>query len=257
MGLPNLSAQNLKQALVELGVGEGDDLLIHSALQLLGRPEGGEGMYLEVLEKLIGLEGTIAVPAFSFAFARGEDHDPSSSPSEAMGVFSELVRKDPRATRTQHPMQSLALIGKHSSELAELKTASAFDDGSAFDRMLEMDFKLLLMGAEIQAASIVHYSEQRAEVPYRYWKDFKGRVRANKNWEMGSYRMFVRDLEMNPELKLAPIQNRLEAKGNWKSVLVNYGEMAVCSLKAFVAATDELLESDPWSLVGNREKLKI
>ena len=37
--------------------------------------------------------------------------DPASTPSVDMGVFSELVRQQPAALRTTHPMQSLAVLG--------------------------------------------------------------------------------------------------------------------------------------------------
>lgn len=257
MSLPKLSAKQLSAAIKGVGVQKGDGLLIHSALQFLGQPEKGPKLYLEVIKEILGDEGTLAVPAFTFAFARGEDFDPHTSPSEDMGVFSEFVRLEDESLRTNHPMQSLALLGKYVEELAALDTPSAFDDGSAFDRMLDLDYKLLLLGAEVQAASIVHYSEQRAKVPYRYWKEFSGRVLNEGKWQKRSYRMFVRDLEIDPQLKLAPIQESLESKGQWTSIKLNYGKLALCSLKDFVAACDELLVKDPWALIANRESEKI
>ena len=257
MTLPVLSADQLRKALQKVGVRPGDGLLIHSALQFLGKPEDGQGMYLDVIESLIGEEGTLAVPAFTFAFARGQAFDGRNSPSEGMGSFSEFVRKDHRAKRTSHPMQSIALLGKHAQALSDFDSLSAFDEGSAFDRMLALDFKLLLMGADIQAASIVHYSEQRAAVPYRYWKDFKGKIWAQDKWRRGSYRMFVRDLELDPQLDLSPIQKQVIAAGQWASTDVHFGKVALCSLKDFVTACDQLLKKDAWALIGNRESLKI
>src|SRR5690606_4245560 len=78
-------------ALRDLGLGPGQNVLVHSAVQFLGRPMGGVGMYYATLsEALAG--GTVAVPTFTFAFARGEPYDPQVSPSEGMGAFSEWVR---------------------------------------------------------------------------------------------------------------------------------------------------------------------
>lgn len=257
MGMPGLTQKALVEALGAVGVHEGDGLLVHSALQLLGKPEGGLEMYGAALRECSGPEGTIAAPAFSFAFARGKDYDPENTPSEGMGAFSEWLRQHPDALRTSHPMQSLSVLGARAEDLANRDTASAFDDGSAFERMLELDFKLLLLGADVQAASIVHYSEQRAEVPYRYWKEFSGKVRVGSNWEMRSYRMFVRDLELDPKLRLTPIREALEAKGQWAEQRLNYGRIALCSQRDFVAATDELLAADPWALVKQPERLRV
>lgn len=242
----------LQESLERIGIQSGDGLLVHSALQLLGRPEGGLPLYWDVIQAVIGEAGTLAVPAFTFVFARGGDYEPAGTPSEGMGVFSEFVRQQPDALRTPHPTQSLAVLGKHAADLADRDTPSAFDDGSAFDRMLELDFKLLLLGAGIQAASMVHYSEQRAEVPYRYWKEFSGRVKTASGWETRRYRMFVRDLDLDPQLRLAPIQAVLESRGQWRGQRLNFGVLAACRLRDFVTATDDLLAEDPWTLVANR-----
>jgi aminoglycoside 3-N-acetyltransferase len=252
MPLAPLTRKELDTALAAVGVTKGDGLLVHSALQFFGKPEGGLQMYLDALLAAVGPSGTLAVPTFPFTFNRGLDYDPATTPSKDMGIFSEFVRTQPNARRTTHPMQSLAVIGAVAGDLTARDTLSAFDNGSAFERMLELNFKLLLLGADVQAASIVHYSEQRAAVPYRYWKDLSGRIKESSQWQTRTYRMFVRDLDLDPQLRLAPIQEALEAKGQWRSVALHYGKIVTCSLADFVAATDALLTADPWALVTNK-----
>jgi len=149
-------------------------------------------------------------------------------------------------------MQSLSIIGKYAADLSGRDTPSAFEHGSVFDRMLELDFKLLLLGADIEASSVTHYSELRTEVPYRYWKEFTGRVRLNDKWETRAYRMYVRDLEFDPQLTAKPVQAVLESKGRWSQQPLNYGFISVCRIRDFIAATDEILAKDPWGLVTNR-----
>ena len=258
-------------ALKAVGVSPGDGLLVHSAIQFLGRPVGGVAMYYESLCEVLEIGqhsqttsnqvpatsnqiilDTLAVPTFNFGFARGEPYDPQTTPSEGMGSFSEYVRQLPEARRTPHPMQSLAAIGRCADDLAGRDTLSAFDPGSAFERMLDLDFKLLLLGADIQAVSMLHYSEQRANVPYRYWKDFTEQIHTPAGWQTRTYRMFVRDLELDPHIRLYPVQDVLQARGQWHSVPLNYGKIALCQLTNFVTTLDELLADDPWSLVINR-----
>ncbi len=252
-----VSRQEVIDCLQQVGIERGDGLLAHSALQFLGRPQGGVGMYLDALDAVIGLygsvpAGTLAVPAFNFAFARGEDYDPASAPAVGMGAFSEFVRQRPMARRTTHPMQSFAVIGANAEPLAELDTPSAFDDGSAVDRMLELDFKLLLLGADIQAVSLLHYSEQRVGVPYRFWKTFRGRIRRNSEWQQAEYKMYAREMDIDARLEIYEIETALRARGLWQSVPLNYGQVAACRLRDFVAVTTELLEVDPWRFVTNK-----
>jgi aminoglycoside 3-N-acetyltransferase len=143
-------------------------------------------------------------------------------------------------------------LGHYAADLAGRDTLSAFDPGSAFERMLELDFKLLLLGADSRATSMFHYCEQRANVPYRYWKDFTGPVRTAAGWQTRTYRMFVRDLELNPQLTLDPVVADLQARGEWSSASLNYGQITVCRLADFVLAAGRCLAEDPWSLVMNR-----
>jgi aminoglycoside N3'-acetyltransferase len=240
--------------LKSLGIGEGDGLLVHSAVQFLGRPIPDIGLYLAAVQEVIGPRGTLVVPTFNFAFTRGEPFDPLLTPSEGMGAFSEYVRQHPQARRTCHPMQSVAAIGFDADDLAERDTPSAFDPGSAFERMLDLEFKLLLLGANSRAIAMFHYCEQRANVPYRYWKEFTGQVNTAQGWQMRAYRLFVRYLDPQPHLTLDPLVAYMQARGEWLSLPLNYGKVTTCTLKDFVTAADHFLSEDPWSMVTNRSE---
>ncbi len=246
-----INQKSFRACLQELDIRSGDGLLIHSAVQFLGKPVGGLGMYLETLLETIGPQGTLAVPTFNFAFARGEAYDPNTTPSAGMGAFSEYVRQQPQALRTPHPMQSLAVMGRYAQDLASRDTLSAFDPGSAFERLLQLNFKLLLLGADERAISMLHYSEQRFQAPYRYWKDFSGKIWRNGQWANATYRMYVRDLETNPQLTLKPVWDKMEGLGLRKSTSINYGQIHVCWIKDFVATVDSFLCANPWALVTN------
>ena len=250
--MKEVSFDQIIDCLYQLEIQEGDGLLIHSAIQFFGQPVGGIEMYLEALQSVVGEKGTIAVPTFNFAFAKGERFDPQSTPSQKMGAFSEYIRQQPESMRTRHPMQSLAVIGYHAKDLASIDTPSAFDPGSAFDRMYQLGFKLLLLGADERAISMFHYCEQRAEAPYRYWKEFSGQIRTPSGWEKHTYRMYVRDLKLNPQLTLKPVVELMKKRNQWRSILLNYGEISTCRLVDFVEAADQILAHDPWTLVLNK-----
>lgn len=242
----------LQEALESIGIIGGDGLLVHSAVQYLGKPEGGVGVYLDGIQAVIGPDGTVVVPTFNFDFPINQEFDPVETPSKGMGAFSEYIRKLPGSRRSLHPMQSVACYGYSAEDLASRDTTSAFDPGSVYDRMLELDFKLLLLGADVQSVSMLHYSEQRARVPYRYWKEFTGQVLAPQGWEIRTYLMFVRDLDIDPKISLIPVKENLIRQGLWQSVQLNYGHLASCRLRDFVSVVDDFLTRDPWSLVTNR-----
>ncbi len=241
-------------ALQAVGVCSGDGLLIHSAIQYLGRPVEGLETYWAAFWQVLGEDGTLATPAFNFAFARGEPYDPQTTPSVGMSVFSEYVRQRPEARRTSHPMQSLAVVGRYAVDLASRDTPSAFDPGSPFERMVQLGFKVLLLGADIDAVSMIHYSEQRLQVPYRYWKEFTGQVRTGGEWQERTYRMYVRDMAMDVHLTLHPVMETMRQRLQWQETTLNYGKIASFHLMDFVTVLEEFLCADPWSLTLNREE---
>ncbi len=251
MPLPLVTHDQVVDCLRAVGLQAGDGLLVHSAVQFLGRPEGGIGMYLQALWEVIGSKGTIAVPTFNFAFAHGAAYDPQHTPSQGMGSFSEYVRCAPGALRSTHPMQSLAVLGRWADDLAGRDTPTAFEPGSAFARMFELDFRLLLLGADVRAVSVTHISEQRYQVPYRYWKDFTGPVHTLCGVEQRTYRMFVRRLDLDPQLHADHVQVLLEQRGQWQAVPLHYGRVSACKVVDYVAAVDEMIAADPWALVLN------
>jgi aminoglycoside N3'-acetyltransferase len=247
-----LTREYLTSSLIKIGIVEGDRLLIHSAIQFLGKPEGGIDMIYQSLQSMLTPSGTIVVPAFTFEFAKSAEFYTQNTPSRGMGIFSEYVRQLPGSKRTSHPLQSIAAIGYYADDLTSRDTPCAFDEGSAFERMLDLDFNCLLLGANINACSIIHFSEQRANVPYRYWKNLSGLL----DGKYAIYRMFVRDLELDPLLDLDLIKASLVGQGLWNEVQVNYGTLATFKLQDFRKSADELLSKDPFCLLSNLESVK-
>ena len=251
-----LTKELLERSLRQLNIASGDGLLIHSAIQMLGKPTGGVQAYVSGIQKLISEKGTLVVPTFTLDYPRTQEFDRQKTPSRGMGVLSEFVRQMPGTLRTSHPLQSVAALGHYAVDLTGRDTSSAFEEGSVFARMLELDFKLLLLGAEIQAASMVHYCEAAVQVPYRRWTEFPGLIWQDGQWVRKTYRMYARILEIDPQLKLQPIQLELERMRAWQEVSLNYGKIACCRLTDFVNACMTLLEKDPWVLVSNKTEVK-
>ena len=66
------------------------------------------------LKKLIGKNGTIIIPTFTYSFTRTRKFDVLKSKSE-IGNFSENYRLIYPRNRTSHPIFSCIIIGKNKS----------------------------------------------------------------------------------------------------------------------------------------------
>lgn len=250
------NVQDLPHRIEALGLEKGDVLLVHNSLFNFGMPSDCKlsdvpsAMY-SALKAAIGDEGTMAVPTFNFDFCKGLPFNKQESPSKNMGVFSEYVRKLPQSKRSGHAMQSIAVVGPAADCILENDTESSFSPHGPFDKLKALNAKIVLLGADINAVSMVHWIEEKYEVPYRYWKTFTGPYVDDATHTEKSYKMFVRSLETNPVLKLHPIERELAKANKIKEAKIGAGSIKVFSMGDFVSVTEKLISENPYSLVSN------
>lgn len=246
-----------------IGLKEGDTVMVHSSLFLLGLLEGYKPAeqaeaYFRILTGIIGEGGTVMAPAFNFDFCKGKLFHRQNTPSLGMGVLSEFLRTHKKAIRSKHPMQSVTVLGDQSEWITEPDTESSFSPDGPFHRFIELNGKLLFLGSSILAAALIHWVEERQEVPYRYWKTFSGEYIDDSEGihEVREYKMFARNLTLNPILNLQPIENRLNETGRLNEIKIGMGSIKLMNAKAFIQAAHELLELDPFSLLNNVEEIR-
>lgn len=241
----------LTSQLSKINVFTGDTIFIHSALHSFGVAEEVTKFELndkifKQLKLMVGDEGNIAVPTFNFDFCKGKPYDIKQTPSKIMGIFSEFVRKLKDSIRSKHPTQSISVVGKQARSICSIDTYSAFEKGSSFAKLVELDATVILIGAPIQSVSFVHIAEEQNLVPYRYHKEFRGKYRDYEGRLMEkSYGMFVRNLDTNPTLKVNKIEKILESKGQFKKLIYNSGTIAQFKVKDFLNVANNKLRNNP------------
>ena len=194
----------------------------------------------------------IVVPTFNFEFCSSQAYDINQTPSKGMGIFSEYVRMLESSVRSKHPTQSISVVGKDAESICLNDTYSAFEKKSSFMKLVELDTKVLLLGAPMQAVSFVHIAEELNHVPYRYHKEFKGMYLDSKGQiDQKSYGMYVRNLSINPILKLNKIEKGLEEKKQIKKNIFNSGLIAEFKAKHFLDFVNERLKNNPNWLIEN------
>jgi aminoglycoside 3-N-acetyltransferase len=235
-----------------LGVQQSDCLFVHSGLRALGKfaptrvPEGLDGL-LHVLLEAIGKTGTIAVPTFNFGFCKGLPYDRQNTPSEGMGAFSEFVRRHPLSVRSRHPFQSVAAIGALANQIGTAKGHTAFSPEGAFDVLLRNNCKILFFGVDF-VETFVHVAEERANVPYRFWKTFTADFTDNSITNRISFDFFARKLDLvpEPEIDNNKLGRILRDKKIIKTESLGAGYMSICSTVKLVNELTARLLADPY-----------
>lgn len=190
--------KDIVNALIGVGLVKGDNIFIHSNLGFFGRPQGidkkGElcSMFKNAIFEVIGIEGTIVVPTFSYSFCNGEIFDKLNTES-VCGIFSEYIRQEPEAIRSDDANFSITAIGKNSNYFTIESPQYSFGKNSFWERFLNVNGKICNFNFD-SGSTFIHYVEKVLTVPYRYDKLFKGiSVVSGKRLEKSFYH-FVYDL---------------------------------------------------------------
>ena len=168
-------------ALREAGVRRGDILFSHVGVGFLGLPQGEASALTaalileEAFTEVLGEEGTLIVPTYTYSFCNGEDYDPDTTPS-TVGQFTEWFRTRPGVVRSLEPIFSVAARGARAHELLHALPPDSFGDDSIYGRLLRAGGSLCNIGVGFRYATFVHFVEQLVGVPYRYKKKFNGNL---------------------------------------------------------------------------------
>ncbi len=161
-------------------------LLLHASLSSLGWVCGGPVAVILTLEKLLGENGTLVMPAFS-----GELSEPSFwvnppvpapwwpiirsqmpafdkdlTPTRKMGSIAETFRKQDGTVRSNHPQVSFTARGPRAGFItANHSLDYAFGEQSPAARVYELGGNILLLGVSYINNSSLHLAEFRAKWP--------------------------------------------------------------------------------------------
>jgi len=174
-----ITQSQIATGLCDVGLQSGDIILIHSAMRTLGRVDGGAATVVDALLEVIGEQGTLVAPTFTFIHEPEDDPiiDPATDKSE-MGAITEAVRLHPDALRSTAYRHSFAAIGRRAVLITDVDPKySVFDVRSSFGVMLALNTKVLLLGVNYSNSTSHHFAEWLCEVPYRHTIDMNVKVK--------------------------------------------------------------------------------
>lgn len=192
------TVDDVARALHEAGLRRGDLAMVHSFTAVLGPIERPDRLMIDALLEVLGPEGTLVLPAFTYSFCRTGVFEPEASRSE-VGVAADTLREEYGGVRSLHPIFSACAVGPLADEIAALRGETTFGEGSIFQYMRSRRGKVCVVGVGYEKVTLSHAAEEEVEVPYRYWKRFDGVIRRNGCEEPVSVEYFVRSLA--PEAK--------------------------------------------------------
>lgn len=108
--------------------------------------------------------------------------------------------------------------------------------------------KLLFMGVDFQVATIIHYVEEKFTVPYRFMKEFSGKVVEDDTEKDFTARIYSRDLELDPKLNTKKLQDFLIQNGVAKESVLGRGKLMSVGVLEFCDCVLSFLQKNPYNL---------
>ncbi|MBX1886680.1 AAC(3) family N-acetyltransferase [Campylobacter peloridis] len=159
----------------DLGIKKGDILCVHTELFNFGIPLLAKNEFLQSIIdcffEVIGKEGTLIMPTFTYSFCKNEVYDKLNSITK-MGALNEYFRKWGGAKRTNDPIFSFAIKGEKENLFLK-DTTSCFGKDCVYEILIQQNAKYMLFGTRT-GHTLTHHIEEKYGVDYRYFKNFKG-----------------------------------------------------------------------------------
>ena len=236
--------EDVIKALKNVGADKAKVLYIHTDIgfgkPLVKRKEFIAKLY-EALTSL-GVE-TLMFPTYTFSFCNNETYDLENSKS-SMGMLNEYARKQENTFRTNDPLLSVCVIGKVPEEFHNLSKFSC-GEGSSFEILTKSDDNMILFfGAKpTECFTYLHYVEAIYNVPYRYNKEFSGKVIIDGKTTEETYQLFTLYDTVTPYVKI-DFQNYLEDQEILKRVPLGEKEVMLVKGKSVFNETMKYFDKD-------------
>ena len=252
-----VSGGEVEAGLRDAGLGEGDAVFIQAGMAVFGTIEGGPQAVIEALDRIVGEEGLVAMPAFPLTgpaiehLRRHPVFDARSDPSK-MGAISERFRTSPGVVRSAHPTHSVCARGPGAEELVagHERAETPFGQGTPFTELQERGAKQVFFGSGVRAITMYHSFEVVREPPYPidvFWPErIPVRCVTMQGEEVEAStlvhhpRLAPGRIDVDPALE-AEVRTRLVA-GGMRSVRLGRGEILCQPVGEMFATFEKMLQ---------------
>ncbi|MGE5473223.1 MAG: AAC(3) family N-acetyltransferase [Ignavibacteriales bacterium] len=246
----NYSESDIIDALKNIGVEKGDNIFVHSNIGFFGKLKGAKDekdyykAFKEAIFEVIGDEGSLIVPTFSYSYCWGKIFDKENTPG-ICGFLSEMARKDANAIRSEDGNFSVAAIGKNAEYFTKDAPDYSFGKGTFWEKFFEMNGKFCNFNFDA-ASTFIHYIERELKVPYRYDKPFHGKSIINGKEVERVFYHFVYDTDKpdtGPEF--SRFDRRAKSKGLAKAANLGKGQIVTITAQDSMQLIKEEIDKNP------------
>lgn len=245
---------DLVKSLSKLGLSESDNVFVHSSYDKFLGFQGKPYDVVESIRQVAGATGTLLMPSMPFRdtayryIKSGKRFDLRKTPS-AMGLLTELFRRDPDTRRSSHPTHPILANGPLADFFisSHEKATTPCGKHSPFDKLAERHGKILLLGTGVEVLTFFHYLEERFEeaMPRSpFTEDQFTVVFSGDNGDEKVIHTRLYDPAVSRSRSLSPLQHQLKINGHWKWLKLGALEVVLISVDDIFQAYQQLVEQN-------------
>lgn len=158
----HVTADELVDVMVRLGIQPGDDVLVHSDTQAVESMGWSPSGMIDFLLDYVGTDGTVLMPSHpKLKIQDGQlTFNVRRSPS-TVGLMTELFRRRPGVVRSSFPFSAAAAYGARAHELLDGhgKSFAPHDQHSPYAKLAMTGGKSLCIGCDLDRMTVLHVAE--------------------------------------------------------------------------------------------------
>jgi len=233
----------VKRSLIEIGIEDQEIIVVTIAQDGLVKHGCYVDQYLDLLFKTIPKNTTLVMNCFTWKFCKQGFFDIKKTPSEC-GLASEVFRRTEGVIRSPHPLYSFCAQGPLAEELMQHPGPTCWGAGTPFEQLIKRNVFHVSLGKEFpRSMTILHSFEELKKVPYRFFKEFLGKVNLGEGEKDYKTSFYVRkDQEIDYTWK--PAVDLLIKRGLVRGLNLDFPAPAVFA-KDLQRVCYELLDKDP------------
>ena len=246
-----VTLQSMTQDLRTLGLRAGDSVLIHSSFKSLGPVEGGADTVVKAFQNAVGETGTVVFPTLCQEdWEHVYENWHLDAPSD-VGYLTNYFRKLPGALRSDQATHSVAALGKDAAYITQTHGITGrrygifgdtpFAADSPWEKMYEMDTKVVFLGASMNSCTFRHYVE------YCFMEKVINLIRPRPDFQellsqIWCYERFFEE-GIWPDICNDTVKEIMEQKGMVSHATCGNAQMLMISAKEYCSVSMDLLKS--------------
>ena len=263
-----VTKEDIKKSVLELGIKEGDSVIVHSSLKSLGYVEGGPDAVIDGFLEAVGKDGTLIFPTLcQNDWEQVYENWHIDVPSD-VGLITNVFRKREGALRSNQATHSVAAMGKDAKYITEThgvtgKRIGIFGDtpfaaDSPWEKMYKMNTKMVFLGVEALYATMRHYAE------YVFVENCLEKTKNHPDYEEMKNKLSVYGKhDPNsawPHIKSVNVYNKFKEEGNVTESRCGEATLRCIEAKPYVdfciKAMEDVDERYLWEIGNYEETIK-